>query len=121
MENKHTVYVRESRRFFTSIGICPRCGKNKLFGDEKSCPECRAKESQYESKRWVEQHDKRLSDRKKSFNRLYHERKQQGICVKCGKRNADEKHVTCEWCRKKENAKAVERRNRKKDFDKNIN
>ena len=32
------------RHYYQSIGRCPRChGKNKLLGDEKNCPECRAK------------------------------------------------------------------------------
>lgn len=106
----HTEYVRETRRFLTSIGMCPRCGKNKLFGDEKNCPECRAKANTYDSKRWVEQHDKRLADKKRSFKKLYDERKAKGICVKCATRKADEGHVTCVWCRKKENLKTVERR-----------
>lgn len=112
MENRHTKYVRESRRFFTSIGMCPRCGKNELFGDEKRCPECRAKSNKYDYERYHKS-SRRLEQKKLSANRLYHERKEQGICVKCGTRKADTNHVTCTWCRKKENAKAVERRNRK--------
>ncbi len=28
--------------FYQSIGICPRCRKNKLYGSEKQCPGCSA-------------------------------------------------------------------------------
>lgn len=33
----------KNREFYKSIGICPYCGKNKLWGDEKRCIECHSK------------------------------------------------------------------------------
>lgn len=39
---KQRIYRQETRKFLRNLGLCPRCGKNKLFGDEKECPECTA-------------------------------------------------------------------------------
>lgn len=106
---------KDERDFYRSLGLCPRCGKNKLLGTERNCPECRSKSADYERKRYALHHDERLAQRNASFNRLYAERKAQGICVRCRKRKADKNHVTCTYCRKRDNLKAIERRKRKKD------
>lgn len=41
-----------TRKVYKSLGICARCGQHKLYGDEKTCPECLAKESEYRLKRF---------------------------------------------------------------------
>ena len=89
-----------NRHYYKRIGICPYCRRNKLYGEEGSCPECRAKNTEY----------KRKKD-KKHYNRVhaewsmtYNDRKEKGICVRCGKRNAKEGYVRCERCMKKDEA-----------------
>lgn len=47
---KKAIYQRETRAFRVKMGLCPRCGKNKLFGDERTCPECLAQDMIYKKK-----------------------------------------------------------------------
>ena len=47
---KRTAYGRELYKKLQAVGVCPRCGKNLLYGDEKSCVECRAKSAEQVSK-----------------------------------------------------------------------
>ena len=48
--SKRTAYGRELYKKLQAVGVCPRCGKNLLYGDEKSCVECRAKSAETMSK-----------------------------------------------------------------------
>ena len=83
-------YKKETRDWLLDHKICPRCGKNDLFGDEKSCPECRAKENGYVMK--SRDGDGRLEYNKKhrEWAKKEHQRRiEVGICTRCGKRKAD--------------------------------
>lgn len=40
---KRAIYQKETREFRIKMGFCPVCGRNKLFGEERMCPECLAK------------------------------------------------------------------------------
>lgn len=104
-----TVYMH----YYKSIGYCPRCrGKNKLMGDEKNCPECRAKSYAQYLKRDKEKAREYLREWNK---RKYHERKEQGICVRCGKRKAQHGIVRCALCNAKDTDTRHTREARKAD------
>lgn len=80
---------REQRIFWQEMNVCPYCKNQYLMGSEKSCPECRAKKTEStllyrESHR--EHYNKIHNNWAKS---AYLMRKEQGICVRCGKRKAD--------------------------------
>lgn len=92
---KNTIRAQETREFRRRLGFCPRCGVNKLFGEEKNCPECRAKNYKYQSPEKKIQHAKRFYERRKE---LYAERKDAGICVYCGKREAKPGQSSCVYC-----------------------
>lgn len=47
---KQSILQKEDRIFFVSLGICPRCKRNKLFGSEKMCPECLTKSAEINKK-----------------------------------------------------------------------
>lgn len=49
-KDKYTAYGRDIYKKLQAVGICPRCGKNLLYGDEKSCIECRAKSAKATAK-----------------------------------------------------------------------
>lgn len=93
----------KDRKFLQSIGICPRCQKNKLYGDEKQCPECSAKGYSLAMKSrerlGKEHYNKNHAEWSK---KEHHRRIEQGICTRCGKCKADYGFKTCGICRDKE-------------------
>lgn len=82
---------RLRRAWYIEHGICPICGKNNLFGNEKSCIECKAKRANKYKK-------DPMTAEKARRRRKY--AKERGICIRCMKRNATEGFSTCEECRK---------------------
>ena len=107
---KNREYRRENRRFYRENSICPACGKEKLFGDEKQCIECREKKNE-RRKPLTEEQKIRYGNRFKEQQRqLYKERKEQGICPRCGKHKAKTGRVRCGICLDKEATRARERR-----------
>lgn len=97
---KHKKYENESRKWYKEHGICPICGKNKIFGEEKNCPECRAKKAEWMQKA-REKNGKKINEQhKKSQNRRYHELIDAGICPNCKKRPAANGRM-CEICHAK--------------------
>lgn len=101
--DKSNQYCRETRGFYRKIGICPVCRKESLFGEERQCIECRekayARRNPYTEEQ-RERYNSRVRSRQKS---LYHERAENGICTRCGKRKADSGRKKCGACREKEN------------------
>ena len=95
---KHREYVSESVLFFSKYNICPRCGTNKLFGDEKNCPECRAKLWEYGIK-YREEHPEFVEQKKATDKARKANREALGLCVQCGKAKEDNGLKTCEKCR----------------------
>lgn len=93
------------RQFYISLHICPICNKNTLFGDEKSCPECRARDAEYHARRYEDpEHRKQMiqisTESKKKRKQL---RREQGLCIECGKRKPREGIATCAICRERIN------------------
>lgn len=99
---KHNKKNTEIRYWHQSNKICPRCAKNTLYGDEKTCPECNAYEYAINM-----QSRERLG--KEHYNKVHREwaknehkkRIEKGICTRCGKRKADYGYKTCGICRAK--------------------
>ena len=97
--NKHNIHVKERREWYQSAGICPRCGKNPILGDEKACPECNS--YAYSINIRINQ-DKKNKSHAEYSRKVYAERKAQGICTRCGKRKADHGYAMCSICRIKD-------------------
>lgn len=98
----HTCQMRERRAYFRKKGICPECGKNELFGEEKTCIECRAIDAERKLKKYyadVEKYRKESSERTRKRNE---KRKEEGICVSCGKRKPEDGRFRCKICLVKE-------------------
>lgn len=89
---------RSNYRYFISIGICPRCHREKLYGDERACPMCRAYQSERRKKL-----DKEYTNeiRRRSGRKIYAESSAKGICTRCNKRKAAEGMKSCKMCAEK--------------------
>lgn len=110
--NPKAIKTREDRAFFASIGLCPRCGKNRLYGDERNCLECAEKQYSYNVK-YRQEHPEEV---KQSINRChrseYQKRKESGLCVRCGKRESLYNDLRCGICKEKMVLRRQERRMR---------
>ena len=87
------------KEFRRKLGLCPRCGKNKLYGDERNCLECRVVNAKYDTRDRKSREYRDLQNA--TMKRLRAQRKEQGICTTCGKNNTDGVHSNCEYCRAK--------------------
>lgn len=99
---KHNENNKADRKWYRENGICPRCRKNSIFGDENMCPECSAE--MYEinmnsRERLGREHCNEVH--KEWSKRTHHEMIERGICTRCRKRKADYGYKTCGICRKK--------------------
>lgn len=95
-------YSRETWTWRLEHKICPRCGKNDLFGDEKRCPECLAeayKNNMKTREKLGKEHLKEIA--RKSRNNIRQKRKEAGLCPRCGKRKPEYGFKNCSICRKK--------------------
>lgn len=88
--------ARQNRAFYAEHGLCRRCGRNRVFGSEKRCPECRALDAAREARR-------ARTDEVREKNNAYHRRRYQersslGICTQCGRRKAEAGKKRCGIC-----------------------
>lgn len=91
---------RETRKWYQENGICPRCRKEKLYGDEKQCPGCAAKA--YEIVILTRDFEKFKKQHAEWSKKTHHQMIEQGICTRCRKRKADGGYKTCGICRSRE-------------------
>lgn len=90
-----------TRKWYQENGICPRCRKNKLFGDEKNCIECVSYSyTLIMPKREMNREHYNQMHREWS-KRTHQEMIENGICTRCRKRKADYGYKTCGICRDK--------------------
>lgn len=86
------------RRFYQSIGICPVCKKEKLFGEEKECQACQANRY-YRVLNYRRKHPK--YDKIKRME-TYYRRSEKHQCTNCGIQLAnDYQYKMCPKCQTK--------------------
>lgn len=90
---KQRKQTAEKRAALRKLGICTECGSRRVYGDEKICPECAARKyaSNLKQKRDPEKEHQYHKERQKKL-------KEKGICVKCGKRKAEDGKTRCGIC-----------------------
>lgn len=88
----------EDRAWCKEHGYCPVCQKNKLFGAEKICIECKAKHNEFNHKYYQEHKDKMQAQSRKNNRTLYQKRKEQGLCTKCGSKFLKPGRSKCYLC-----------------------
>ena len=99
-------YINEQntllRYWYQEHRICPRCGKNDLFGDEKLCLECNAKAYEITMRSREKLGKEHYNQQHSEWARNEHQKRiSEGICTRCGKRKADSGYKTCRMCRVK--------------------
>lgn len=90
--------MSELRAWYKAHGICVSCGQQNAVQGETRCLECKFKYRESNSQYYVkhkEELNRKCRDRGKQ---LYDERKERGICVRCGKRKAQTGKVRCAVC-----------------------
>lgn len=92
---------RNNYSFYISIGICPRCHKEKLYGEERACLLCNAERYGRQLNRDKE-HTNEIH--RKSSRKIYAESSANGVCTRCNKRKAEEGKKCCKMCNEKRNA-----------------
>lgn len=97
---KKTEEDKKSREMYRKMGVCPVCRRNKILGEEKTCPECLAQAAIYVNKNRAKMSKAEYNSYMRSYSeRTYRKRKESGICTRCGKRKATEGYFTCYVCR----------------------
>lgn len=111
---KHSKYIKDNVKFFNENNLCPRCGKERLEGQEKMCPECRCKQwiyaTEYRNTHPEFAKNKALKDKERRQFRI-----DNNLCVDCGVELVDTKFKRCEKCRIKRRIYA-ERYRRTKEY-----
>lgn len=90
-------YVNETRAWLKEHRICPRCRKNRLYGDENACPECNAET--YRNTMKSRQTERYNEMHREWSKKTHHEAIAKGICTRCRSRKADYGFKTCARCR----------------------
>lgn len=93
-EDKRITY-----HWYQDAGICPVCKVNSILGDEKTCPECRAYKANQADARRNRDRDKYNLQMRSLKKKMYYIRKEQGLCVCCGKELPNLDFVRCKKCR----------------------
>lgn len=95
---KRRIYLRELYAFRKENGICVKCGKEKVYKGSVMCLECRMehRESSMQSYLKHRDNDGYLQKRAETSARTYNRRKEQHICIRCGKKMSDS--VTTNMC-----------------------
>lgn len=98
-----------TREWLIRNHICTSCGRERVYGEDKTCFECRAKSAM--RPRYVMSEAKKKENSEK-LKEQYRQRHEAGICVACGKRKAAAERRKCRICLSKEAERARIRRNR---------
>lgn len=82
-------------------GICRDCGQRDVEPNTQLCFEC-AQRKYKKANEYYQKHKEKIKEQaKERSKKIYEERKENGICVKCGKRKAIKGLTFCIECRAK--------------------
>ena len=103
-KNKNSKYMKEWYYYYKANNICVGCGRRKAEPQKVYCLDCLIKERESSLSYYHKNKDDILKKyampdgRYEIKKKSYHQRKQQGICVHCGKRKAAKDRVRCIYC-----------------------
>lgn len=102
--------TKEDRDFLIGVGICPQCRKRPLEPNRKMCYECLGRErDRYHARKAGGSLQKKLIRNNERKMTVYYERKEAGICTKCGKASAVQ-GLLCNRCYMKYRSKQIQNR-----------
>ena len=98
-----------------AAGLCPACGKAPPEPERRLCSECAEKKRAGDRRRYAEAKasgalyggksaERRRRNGRAGSKRRYHERREAGLCVRCGERPPADGSPSCEECRASRNA-----------------
>lgn len=87
---------QELYAWYKQMGICPQCGTNKAALNRVRCEECLAKNAESEDKH---RKIKPITSRKTYNKNLREQRKENGLCIWCGKPICSTSTVYCIDCK----------------------
>ena len=95
---KRRIYNRELYAFRKANGICVRCGKEKAYKGSACCLVCRFEHnaSSMQSHNKHRDDDGYLEHLAEKSKKIYYKRKEQHLCIRCGKKMPDS--VTTNMC-----------------------
>lgn len=94
-------YARERYHWLKEHGICVKCGSEKAAKGKVRCEKCLEKGRIYlqENRAKYENYKNQRKERQKAYaHERYYRRKEHGICVQCGKKQAVKGKVYCKMC-----------------------
>lgn len=118
-------YRKEVKDFCREIGVCTTCNKNKAAPNHVQCADCLYKQTLYRMKYKPAKEKKEKYIRNKSEARKiqYEQRKEDGLCVRCGRKILDKRYVVCHICRnemsKRKREQYAETHEMKSKYDRN--
>jgi len=91
-------YYKERREFYKSKGICAQCGAEKAVPGKTLCLCCKARRIDYNRKQYEKMSSEQKNIRKEKARMLRANRKEKGVCTRCGKRPAKIGKTKCGQC-----------------------
>lgn len=116
--DKKTIEIKKTRELRKELGLCPRCGKVELWGDEKVCLECSARD--YENTMRTREKEHYNQVHREWSKRTHQEMIEKGICTRCRKRKADYGFKTCGVCRDKTRKRYIPQNTRQERVSKGL-
>lgn len=100
--DKNKERKKEDREFYRKNHICTACGKIRVFGSDRTCFECRAKDALRRTEFSEERKERNKLSSERSMKRIKEERIKNGLCPMCGKRKPEEGRKKCRICLNKD-------------------
>lgn len=108
--------TKEQYSWYKEHHICVRCHKRESFYNHVLCEICIEKNNNHSLTYCRPDYSKKKNQEQKKS--LYRSRKEQGLCVRCGKK-ALKNHVLCLECNVRNNRRAKENRSKNKEYIEN--
>ena len=106
--------MRERRNGLIEIGICVHCGWYEAVKGKTLCEVCLVEQSistkKYRDNLPEEKYKQILKQNNQNMKRLYRDRKDNGLCVRCGKPANPEGTIFCWECRRKDSRTRKQKR-----------